>query len=150
MKWFNVATAAMLATVSVRRGCAFAPDNLMKARSSTPSFGIIRHMATIEDATSTTGSETAERSPLGKPGTAQLDTPWEELGFEFRPTKSHVRVTFKDGEWGEPETVKVYCIHLNTRAVTLAIPHHAHSFLPPPSCFSFPLPLLFFFGSNFS
>lgn len=41
------------------------------------------------------------------PGTAKLDTPWEELGFEFRPTNSHVRVTYKNGEWGEPELVKV-------------------------------------------
>jgi branched-chain amino acid aminotransferase len=41
------------------------------------------------------------------PGTAKLDTPWEELGFEFRPTNSHVRVTFKNDEWGEPELVKV-------------------------------------------
>ena len=42
-----------------------------------------------------------------KPGTAELDTPWEELGFEFRPTNSHVRITCKDGEWGQPELVKV-------------------------------------------
>lgn len=42
-----------------------------------------------------------------KPGTAELDTPWEELGFEFRPTNSHVRISCKDGEWGEPELVKV-------------------------------------------
>ena len=42
-----------------------------------------------------------------KPGTAELDTPWEELGFEFRPTNSHVKVTYKDGEWGKPELVEV-------------------------------------------
>jgi hypothetical protein len=41
------------------------------------------------------------------PGTAKLDTPWEELGFEIRPTNSHVRVTYKNGEWGQPELVKV-------------------------------------------
>ena len=41
------------------------------------------------------------------PGTAELDTPWEELGFEFRPTNSHVQITFKDGEWGAPELKKV-------------------------------------------
>lgn len=46
-------------------------------------------------------------SSLGKPGTAKLDVPWEELGFEFRPTKSHVRMTFKNGEWGKMELVKV-------------------------------------------
>jgi hypothetical protein len=36
-----------------------------------------------------------------------MDVPWEELGFEFRATKSHVRMTFKDGEWGEMELLKV-------------------------------------------
>jgi len=44
---------------------------------------------------------------LGKPGTAELDVPWEELGFEFRPTNSHVCLTYKAGEWGAPELVKV-------------------------------------------
>jgi branched-chain amino acid aminotransferase len=41
------------------------------------------------------------------PGTAKLDTPWAELGFEFRPTNSHVTLTYKDGEWGKPELVEV-------------------------------------------
>jgi hypothetical protein len=44
---------------------------------------------------------------LGKPGTAEIGTPWEELGFEFLPTNSHVRITYKDGEWGPTELVKV-------------------------------------------
>jgi hypothetical protein len=44
---------------------------------------------------------------LGKPGTAELDTPWEELGFEFRPTKSHVRIVYRNGEWGPMELVEV-------------------------------------------
>lgn len=35
------------------------------------------------------------------PGTA--DVPWKELGFEFRPTKSHLKMTFKDGKWGAME-----------------------------------------------
>jgi hypothetical protein len=51
-------------------------------------------------------SSTARRAP----GTAVLDTPWEELGFEFRPTNSHVRLQYKDGEWTQkPELVKVGC-----------------------------------------
>ena len=41
------------------------------------------------------------------PGSAQLDTPWQELGFEYRPTNSHLRMTYKDGKWQEPELVKV-------------------------------------------
>mmetsp|Transcript_7501 Transcript_7501/g.10658 ORF Transcript_7501/g.10658 Transcript_7501/m.10658 type:complete len:423 (+) Transcript_7501:214-1482(+) len=125
MKWFNAATATMLATVAVR-GFAFAPNNLMKTISSAvaaPSFGgvIRRQMATIEDSASTSaaGSETSERRPLGKPGTAKLDCKWEELGFEFRPTNSHVRVTFKDGEWGEPELVKEPYMNLHIGATAL-------------------------------
>jgi hypothetical protein len=52
----------------------------------------------------TTSTETRE---LGTPGTAKLDVAWEELGFEFRPTKSHVRVICRDGEWGKMELVTV-------------------------------------------
>ena len=33
--------------------------------------------------------------------------PWSELGFEFRPTKSHLRMVYKDGKWGEAEMVEV-------------------------------------------
>jgi hypothetical protein len=42
------------------------------------------------------------------PGTADMGMPWEDLGFEFRPTNSHVKLTWKDGEgWSEPELIKV-------------------------------------------
>ena len=42
------------------------------------------------------------------PGTAKLDTPWEDLGFAFRPTNSHVKITWKEGEgWSTPELVEV-------------------------------------------
>jgi hypothetical protein len=44
---------------------------------------------------------------MGKPGTAKMDTPWEDLGFEFRPTKSNLRITYKDGQWGEMELNEV-------------------------------------------
>ena len=42
---------------------------------------------------------------VGAPGTADL--PWEDLGFEFRTTKSHLRMVYKDGKWGEAELVEV-------------------------------------------
>ena len=49
-------------------------------------------------------TETAKKLP----GTAKLDTPWEDLGFEFRPTNSHVKLTWKEGEgWSKPELVEV-------------------------------------------
>ena len=44
-------------------------------------------------------------SEIGTPGTADL--PWSELGFEFRPTKSHLRMVYRDGKWGEAELVEV-------------------------------------------
>lgn len=34
-----------------------------------------------------------------KPGTAPLD--WANLGFEFRPTKSHMKFVWKNGKWDE-------------------------------------------------
>mmetsp|Transcript_11261 Transcript_11261/g.27097 ORF Transcript_11261/g.27097 Transcript_11261/m.27097 type:complete len:406 (+) Transcript_11261:1994-3211(+) len=61
----------------------------------------------------------ASTSAKAIPGTAKLDTPWEELGFEFRPTNSHVRVTFKNDEWGEPELVKDPYINLHMGATAL-------------------------------
>lgn len=42
-----------------------------------------------------------------QPGTAKLDTEWENLGFEFRPTNSHVKLVYKDGEWSRPELATV-------------------------------------------
>lgn len=48
-----------------------------------------------------------EVKPLGIPGTAKLDKDWKELGFEFRPTKSNLRITYKNGEWGEFEMCEV-------------------------------------------
>ena len=49
-----------------------------------------------------------------------MDVPWEELGFEFRPTNSHLRMTFKEGEgWGEPELVKEPYINLHIGATAL-------------------------------
>jgi hypothetical protein len=50
--------------------------------------------------------------PLGIPGTAKLDKPWKELGFEFRPTKSNLRITYKNGEWGEFEMCEVGAKHI--------------------------------------
>lgn len=55
-----------------------------------------------------------------QPGTAKLDVPWGELGFEFRPTNSHVRVVYKEGEgWGKPELVTEPYIQLHIGATAL-------------------------------
>ena len=57
------------------------------------------------DSSSLAVSAEASRTEVGAPGTADL--PWSELGFEFRPTKSHLRMVYKDGKWGEAELVEV-------------------------------------------
>lgn len=36
---------------------------------------------------------------LAAPGSANLD--WPNLGFEFRPTKSHLKFVWKDGKWSD-------------------------------------------------
>lgn len=85
-----------LSLISIRSASAF--------QSTTPtSFG----KRTARNEESIDQLSLAATSAKALPGTAKLDTPWEELGFEFRATNSHVRVTFKNDEWGEPELVKV-------------------------------------------
>lgn len=46
----------------------------------------------------------APRASRDKVGSAQLD--WANLGFEFRPTKSHIKFVWKNGEWSEVRTLK--------------------------------------------
>ena len=31
-----------------------------------------------------------------------MNIEWDKLGFEFMPTRSNVRASFKDGKWSEP------------------------------------------------
>ncbi|GKY93925.1 hypothetical protein MPSEU_000359400 [Mayamaea pseudoterrestris] len=58
---------------------------------------------------SSTVSSTATSSTKSSarlPGTAHLDVAWEDLGFEFRPTRSHVKLVYQTGSgWSEPELV---------------------------------------------
>lgn len=60
-----------------------------------------------------------EVKPLGIPGTAKLDKDWKELGFEFRPTKSNLRITYKNGEWGEFEMCEDDYISIHMGATAL-------------------------------
>eukprot|EP00539_Tryblionella_compressa_P000928 CAMPEP_0178738452 /NCGR_PEP_ID=MMETSP0744-20121128/3520_1 /TAXON_ID=913974 /ORGANISM="Nitzschia punctata, Strain CCMP561" /LENGTH=415 /DNA_ID=CAMNT_0020391071 /DNA_START=131 /DNA_END=1375 /DNA_ORIENTATION=+ len=60
-------------------------------------------------------SSTAKKAP----GSAKLDTAWEDLGFEFRPTNSHIQIQHKNGEWQEPELVKEPYINLHIGATAL-------------------------------
>lgn len=57
---------------------------------------------------------------MGKPGTATMDVPWSELGFEFRATKSHLKMVYKEGEgWGEAELVSEPFVNIHIGATAL-------------------------------
>ncbi|KAL3935216.1 MAG: hypothetical protein SGBAC_009217, partial [Bacillariaceae sp.] len=95
-----------LSLISIRSASAF--------QSATPtSFG----KRTARNEESIDRLSLAATSAKALPGTAKLDTPWEELGFEFRATNSHVRVTFKNDEWGEPELVPYIDLHIAATAL---------------------------------
>jgi branched-chain amino acid aminotransferase len=83
------------------------------ARSSrtfrTSSGNSIRSKSTQSLASTTTSStETVKKVP----GTADMGMAWGDLGFEFRPTNSHIKLVYRenadgsDGSWGEPELVR--------------------------------------------
>lgn len=62
-------------------------------------------------------ADTTDTDVVGIPGTADL--PWSELGFEFRPTKSHLRMVYRDGDWGEPELVESPYLSVHIGATAL-------------------------------
>jgi hypothetical protein len=102
MKFIGCFSAAALVALSL-------PSCFSFQTSSTSLWG--RMARTHEN--SVESFRLASTSARAKPGTAKLDTPWEELGFEFRETNSHVKITYKDGEWGEAELVKVGAFLIN-------------------------------------
>jgi branched-chain amino acid aminotransferase len=71
-------------------------------------FSPSRWHATLEKpgSSSSDAATTLPSQEQRLPGTAQLDTPWEELGFEFRPTRSHLKMLWSDGSWQEPTLVE--------------------------------------------
>lgn len=94
---------------------SFCSSSTTTTTPTTPSSRLIHYSVVEKEAT--TNAEAAE--PLGKPGTAEMDVPWGELGFSFRPVKSHLRLTYKDGEWGTPELVEgnTFNIHIGATAL---------------------------------
>ncbi len=45
-----------------------------------------------------------------------MNIEWDKLGFEFRPAKSNVRATFRDGKWGELRMHNDYNITMSVAA----------------------------------
>jgi branched-chain amino acid aminotransferase len=89
------------------------------------SYNRLHHESLIKLKSTTEENVEASKSTIQKlPGTAKLDTPWEELGFEFRPTNSHVRLTYKmnqdgTGSWSDIELVSSPYIQLHIGATAL-------------------------------
>lgn len=63
--------------------------------------------------------EATDISAIAKPGTAKMDKPWGELGFEYRETKSHLKIIYRDGKWGEPELVQDPYVKIHVGATAL-------------------------------
>ena len=79
------------------------PSSQQIATAQLPSSSSKR--TTISSSQLNVATSSSTDTAVGKPGTADL--PWGELGFEFRPTKSHLRMVYRDGKWGEAELVEV-------------------------------------------
>ena len=100
----RLSSTALILSAIASTASAFAPSSLY--RTNNIKYSTSRHVLADNPASSSEATSSSSSS-VGKPGTAKLDTPWEELGFEFRPTKSNLRITYKDGEWGEMELCEV-------------------------------------------
>lgn len=112
--------ALFLSATSSSYAFSVVPRTAKAAFSTTsPATTQSRLYSTTEDKTEAVNGKADEVAPLGKPGTAEMDKPWRELGFAFRPVKSHLRMTFKNGAWGEPELVEGnhFNIHIGATAL---------------------------------
>jgi hypothetical protein len=72
---------------------------------------------------STTENEVTATAPP-KPGTADVGVPWSDLGFAFRPTKSHLQMKWTEdadgnGSWGPAELVSDPYVNLHIGATAL-------------------------------
>jgi len=105
---FIVHPVQLATTTTHQRSASFSPTQISSATAKEPD-------------TSTQPAEEEESntqlSPLGEAGTADLD--WKSLGFEFRPTKSNLRITHKDGKWGEMELCEDPTINIHMGATAL-------------------------------
>ena len=63
------------------------------------------------------GSTDTTTTTIGIPGTADL--PWSELGFEYRTTKSHLRMVYHSGSWHTPEMIESPYLNIHIGATAL-------------------------------
>ena len=73
-----------------------------------PPINTVVGSSTMRSTSTTVLQMSTEAAAKKLPGTAKMDKPWEKLGFEFRPTNSHVQLKWtEEGGWSEPEIIKV-------------------------------------------
>jgi len=110
MRSLSVALITLLATSSQKCQGFVAPSHNSHIITTTPSTQWKKQpLSRLSVAT--------EINAVGVAGTADL--PWSELGFEFRPTKSHLRMTYRDGKWLEPDLVESPYISVHIGATAL-------------------------------
>jgi hypothetical protein len=106
--------------VSVLLGCALGP-----ARRTVRAFIPQSSPRLVRSATAFRLASTTTTTTKKVPGTANLGgIAWEDLGFEFRPTNSHIKVVYKEnadgtGSWGAPELVKDPFVNVHIGATAL-------------------------------
>jgi branched-chain amino acid aminotransferase len=104
------------------RGTVSSSSYLYRNNCSTPTR---LYVGTSTSATTTTASANAAKKKL--PGTADLGgIKWEDLGFAFRPTNSHIKLVYTEnndgtdgGSWGAPELVKDPFVNVHIGATAL-------------------------------
>ena len=80
-------------------------NNIISSSNNNSKLYVSTEQDQEKETTTTTTTVITEKK---LPGTAVLDKPWKDLGFEFRDTNAHVKLTWKEGEgWSKPELVKV-------------------------------------------
>ena len=105
-----------------------------------PNFRDHHHGHVISSSSLSVSSSTTSSTEVGAPGTANL--PWSELGFEIRPTKSHLRMVYKNGKWEEAELVEVGALDMRSQtAITMGAASarltplsFAHAWIIPSMC----------------
>lgn len=65
-----------------------------------------RSLARVHSAHATARPTVVASAVTDKYEAGTADLPWDDLGFEFRETRSHMRFTWKHGEWNAGELVQ--------------------------------------------
>ena len=115
MKLQLISAAAVVALAGSPAAHAFVPSSATSATSRAA-----QTVTTTAQQPHPLSMSTTEASAVAKPGTAEIDVAWSDLGFEFRPTKSHLKMVWtEDKGWGAAELVDSPYVNLHIGATAL-------------------------------